>query len=280
MKVIRRSAFAGSFYPSSRQALTSFVEGAIERAHIAKEEVENAYAYQVPHAGYEYSGDTAAYAYKALSYNSSINKIDTILLVGPNHTGYGMPISVSMLDWETPLGVAMNDRELSEAIAQSKYISIDEEAHRGEHSLEVQLPFMQYLFNKEHEKKYAFICMGDQSLEASKHLYEAIENAVSKLKRRVVIIASSDLNHYESAASAGIKDAKLLDAIKEIDYEKVNRLISQLDISACGYGPITVAMMYSQQHGAKKGVVLDYTNSGRQTGDYSSVVEYSAIAFV
>ncbi|MGC8651973.1 MAG: AmmeMemoRadiSam system protein B [Candidatus Micrarchaeia archaeon] len=276
----RRYRFAGSFYPQSKAELAEVVRDALNKATVDKAVAEASLAYQVPHAGYEYSGGTAAFTYKALSLSKRVQGIGTIVLVGPNHTGYGMPLAVSGMDWETPLGVAKNDLEFSNALAASEGIEMDDVAHAGEHSLEVQLPFLQYLFGANVAKKYAFICMGDQSIEASMLLFGALQKTLNKLKRSITVIASSDLNHYESAETAAKKDSKLLKAMEEMDPVKLNKLIYELDISACGFGPITVAMMYAKSAGAKKGVILKYSNSGDQTGDYSSVVEYSATAFI
>jgi AmmeMemoRadiSam system protein B len=277
----RRYKFAGSFYPMPKDKLEYFVSNAIGSAKIDSKNIDNAIAYQVPHAGYEYSGSTAAYAYKALMLNNNLSKIDTIVLIGPNHTGNGMPIAVSDMNWDTPLGIAKNDIELSKAIADGSDIYIDNAAHSEEHSLEVQLPFLQYmLMEKGMNKRYVFICMGVQDIDASRLLFSSIKSSQQRTKRNIIIIASSDLNHYESVEIAGKKDTELLKAMQNMDYIKLNKLIDELNISACGFGPITVAMMYASSMGASNGVILKYSNSGEQTGDYSSVVEYSAVAFV
>lgn len=274
---MRKSVFDGSFYPSSKTKLQDFIESALQMANTT-ENVKDAFSYVAPHAGYIYSGKTAAFTYKALKEHSNIEKIDTIIIVGPNHTGKGRPISVSIDDWETPLGRATNDKELSKAIAeQSEYIGLDESAHEGEHSIEVQLPFIQYLLPK---KKLVFICMGDQSIEASELLSKAIIDAADELKRKILVVASSDFNHYESAEVAKRKDTKLLEAAKALDYKKFNRLVDELQDSACGFGPITVSMLFAIHMDAKRGVMLKYSSSGDETNDYSSVVAYSSIAFI
>ena len=190
----------------------------------------------------------------------------------------GKPIAVSPDDWETPIGISLNDRELSKRIAEgSDYISMDGLAHANEHSIEVQLPFLQHLFPK---KKLVFICMGDQRVGASELLSNAIIKASDELKRGIMIIASSDFNHYESAEVAERKDSRLLDAAREIDYKGFNRLVEELEDSACGFGPISVAMLFAMRMGGRRGVVIKYTNSGESTGDYSSVVAYASIAFI
>jgi len=274
---MRKGKFAGSFYPSDKVATTGFIEAALKEAKIDSKP-NGQISYVAPHAGYIYSGKCAAFTYKALKLNRRIVETDTIIVVGPNHTGMGKPIAVSLEDWETPFGISINDKELSKAITKnSEYIEIDELAHASEHSIEVQLPFIQHLFP---DKKLAFICMGDQSIRASELLSNAIIKASESLKRKIMLVASSDFNHYESAEIAEYKDSKLLDAAKALDYKCFNRLVHELDDSACGFGPITVAMIIARQMNGKEGIVLKYTNSGESTGDYSSVVAYSSIAFL
>ena len=274
---MREPKFAGSFYPSSESGITEFVKHAIDAADLSGKSVGKAHSYVTPHAGYIYSGGTAAFTYKAITLNERIKEIETIVIVGPNHTGFGKPISVSLEDWKTPMGVSTNDKELSNAIAEaSEYIDLDEEAHMGEHSIEVQLPFLQLLAPK---KKLCMICMGDQSLDASRILSGAISDAAKKTRRKILVLASSDFNHYESAEAAKKKDTPLLEAAAKMDYEKFNRLVGELQDTACGFGPITVAMMFSKAMGGSSGTLLKYSNSGDQTKDYSSVVAYSSIAF-
>ncbi|MGD0728968.1 MAG: AmmeMemoRadiSam system protein B [Candidatus Micrarchaeaceae archaeon] len=274
---MRKSVFNGSFYPSGKEEIINFINSSIEKVDM-NEDVGEAHSYVAPHAGYIYSGKTAAFTYKAIQKNSRIEQIETLIMIGPNHTGIGRPISVSMEDWETPLGKSINDRELSKAIVEnSEYINVDEQAHESEHSIEVQLPFIQYIFPK---KKVVLICMGDQSIEASEILSNSIIKSMEQLKRKVLVIASSDFNHYESSEIAKKKDSKLLEAAEVLDYKKFNDLIDKLNDSACGFGPITVAMMFAKHMHSKKGIILKYTNSGEETKDYSSVVAYCAIAFL
>ncbi|MGI0100257.1 MAG: AmmeMemoRadiSam system protein B [Candidatus Micrarchaeaceae archaeon] len=274
---MRHCVFDCSFYPSGRDELKESIQASLKNAEAVKP-VPDAVSYVAPHAGYMYSGKTAAFSYRAMQSNKHMGSIDTIVIVGPNHTGRGRPISVSYEDWQTPLGISRNDKELSKAIAgSSEYIDIDEYAHEGEHSIEVQLPFLQCLFPS---KRFAAICMGDQSIEASAILSKAIDDASYATRRNTLLLASSDFNHYESAEAAKRKDSRLLGAIRALDCKALNRLADELDDSACGIGPITTAMMFALSRKARDGVVLDYSNSGDASGDYSSVVAYSAIAFV
>jgi AmmeMemoRadiSam system protein B len=278
---MRKEAVSGSFYPGSRAKISAFIRSALNSAEVKEKPVEGSYSYVAPHAGYEYSGTTAAYTYKAMSLNKDFDKIETVVIIGPNHTGYGKALSVSFEDWHTPLGAATNDLEFSKAlVAESNALSADEEAHLYEHSIEVQLPFLQTIFDKRRNIKYAFICMGNQSLEASTLLAESLLSVEKKLGRRITVLASSDFNHYESADVAKSKDNRLIEALLKLDYKRFNELIYAINDSACGFGPITVALLYAKSKGSSKGLLLKYSNSGEATGDFSSVVAYASLAFV
>ena len=275
--MVRKPAAAGRFYPSGRSRLSRMIEGFMESALVDRAVAERSVSYVAPHAGYAYSGSVAAFAYKAMSMKKNLEDIDTVVVIGPNHTGLGFPLSISATDWETPLGIVRNDRELALGITnQSGYITVDEKAHSLEHSVEVQLPFIQKVMN---EPKCCFICMGDQSAEAGRIICESIQNASAALGREVAVIASSDLNHYESAAIAKKKDIRAIGPLKKLDFDGFRRSIEDSGDSACGYGPIAVSAMFARNKGATAGHLLKYSNSGDVTGDYGSVVAYSSIAF-
>lgn len=275
-KNIRKMVFAGTFYPNDRNQLIEFFDKGLADIKIS-DEFNKAYSYVAPHAGYVYSGKTALYTYKALSQNIRLRKLDSVIIISPNHTGTGPYISISKQDWRTPLGDIKNDLELSNQIANSLNINTDETGHSDEHSIEVQLPMLKYTAP---EKKACFICMGDQSPDSCKDLFSAINKSSKDLKRNILIIASSDLNHYESAKIAESKDKGLIDMMKKLDYKGFNEIVDKVNDTACGYGPITVAMMFAKDRGAKKGIILDYSNSGDITNNYQSVVAYSSVAFI
>ncbi len=274
---MRHEAFAGSFYPSMKDELEKFIRDALAKANVDSSMARKALSFVAPHAGYMYSGFVAAYTYAALSMALKERSTDTFVVIGPNHTGFGTPISISAENWRTPLGIVENDKELSMAIAaRSEYIRIDEGAHASEHSVEVQLPFLQYVAK---DPRCVFICMGDQSVHASELLASAIMEASKKLGRTVAVIASSDFNHYESAATARKKDMPAIDALEKIDYRLFNRRVVEANDTACGYGPITVAAIFAKNAGASKGRLLKYATSGDVTGDNESVVAYASIVF-
>ncbi|MDE1855374.1 MAG: MEMO1 family protein [Candidatus Micrarchaeota archaeon] len=272
--MIRRPAVAGTFYPADPRELEELIGRQLEKTESAA--LAETKAFVAPHAGYKYSGQVAAYTYSALQQAHSKKKFDTIIIIGPNHTGYGRPIAVSLDDWQTPLGVVKNDRELSEMIAEMPDMYADEMAHAFEHSVEVQLPFIQKALG---EVNCAFICMGDQSYEASVALSQAIMSACKRKKRNTAVLASSDFNHYESAVIAKKKDAPAIDAVLKLDPEGFHDLIKKSNDSACGYGPITTAAIIARRNGAKSGMLLKYATSGDVTNDYDSVVAYASIVF-
>ncbi|MDE1869123.1 MAG: AmmeMemoRadiSam system protein B [Candidatus Micrarchaeota archaeon] len=272
---MRNSAFAGSFYPSDSKELLEFVSNAVSSADIDSGVATGVKSYVAPHAGYVYSGKPAACTYKLLKENAK--ELDTIVLVGPNHTGMGKAIAISTQDWKTPLGVVNNDVELAKVISeQDSFFSLDEAAHREEHSLEVELPFIQHVAPG---TKAVFICMANQGFESSMSLATSIVVSAKQLGRRITVIASSDLNHYEPAAVAKRKDEMLFESIRKLDVDGFYRAVKESEDSACGYGPIAVSLLFARSKGAIQGEILKYSNSGDETGDYESVVSYASIAF-
>lgn len=273
----RGTAVAGSFYPANADELRRTIGSLLAKAKVDRSIARGTVSFVAPHAGYQYSGSVAAYTYNLIASREAEKKTETFIVVGPNHTGMGEPIAVSMQDWRTPLGVVKNDVELSKQIVGSSHvISSDEDAHREEHSVEVQLPFLQSVADS---PKCVFICMGDQSYDASMELVSAIEKAAARLRRSVTVIASSDMDHYESAKLAEAKDLPALKALETIDARLFNALIKKNNDSACGYGPMTVSALYAFDNGARKGTLLKYGNSGEATGDFKSVVAYASMAF-
>ncbi len=269
---MRESVFSGSFYPKQKAELNGFIKASIEEA---KPSNSKPYSIIVPHAGYVYSGKTAAYAYKCV-YGFR-EDYDSVIIIGPNHTGLGARIGVSAEEWKTPLGILHSDVEFAKEICNSCSIAeMDEESHAEEHSVEVQLPFIQYIFGS---IPIVAVCMGSQDFEASECMYEAILKASKKLGRKPMLVASSDFNHYESEHIAQSKDMPLIEMLEKMDAKGFNEGVEASGDSACGYGPSTVAALYAKSCGAKTGVLLNYSNSGAQTGDLSSVVAYAAIAF-
>lgn len=270
---MRFPAVSGSFYPSSASKLRAEVKGYLEeaaRAVTAKERL----AIVCPHAGYMYSGSTAGYSFASAS-NWKARGL-TAVVVGPNHTGIGTPISVSHEDWKTPLGEMECDTELADAIvASGKIARRDETAHQQEHSCEVQLPFLQVCAPS---ARIVCICMGWQDEKSAEDLAKAIFEAAKKTKRNIIVIASSDFTHYESAQSAKEKDTQAISLLENMDAAGFESLIDARDLSICGHGPIACALIYSKLAGAKKCELLKYTHSGEVTGEGGEGVAYASLA--
>jgi hypothetical protein len=259
---MRRPVVAGSFYPANPESLRAEIS-----EYVYKSPDDSIVACVSPHAGYMYSGRTAG------RIHSLLPDVETYVILGPNHTGYGSPVAVSLDSWETPMGVVEVDREFVDAMPHL-IIDMDETAHRYEHSLEVQLPFLQFL----HEGfKIVPICVGMQDQETAEEIAKEIINAEDETGRGVVVIASSDMHHYLPDSRCRKFDAKVIDAIRTMDLQEYYSTIYNLQASVCGYGVIAVAMAYAKHFGARAELV-DYSTSG-DVADRSNVVGYAAIAF-
>ena len=271
---MRFPAVSGTFYTSSASKLRAEVNGYLEEASrkvVAKERL----AVVCPHAGYAYSGQTAAYSFASCS-NWSARGL-TAIIIGPNHTGMGTPISVSREDWKTPLGEMKCDSELADSIvAESKIARRDETAHQMEHSCEVQIPFLQLCAPS---ARIVCICMAWQDEKSAEGLGKAIFAAVRKLKRNAIVVASSDFTHYESAQSAKEKDMPAISLIEKMDSFGFESLVDARDLSICGHGPIAAALHYSWRAGAKKCELLKYTHSSQAIGEEGGEgVAYASLA--
>ena len=270
--MLRQAAVAGYFYKGSSAALKDQVERFLAPG------VKKILALGIvsPHAGLVYSGSVAGAVY------SSIELPGTFILIGPNHTGLGEPVSLMAKgEWETPLGTVRIDEELAAAIlSRSRLIHEDTLAHLKEHSLEVQLPFIQYL-----KKEFMIvpIQMMDTRLETCLALGNAIAEAIQDQgratsdERRVLIVASSDMSHYISAEAAKKKDHKAIKRILDLDAQGLYYTVRDEDITMCGYGPAVAMLTACKALGAKKAELIKYTNSGEVSGDYDQVVGYAGI---
>jgi len=226
-----------------------------------------------PHAGYMYSGPVAAHAFYELALDG---KPDTVVLLGPNHTGFGGALSIMREGvWRTPLGDVEVDSAVSDAILHEiSLIDVDEVAHRYEHSIEVQLPFLQFLYGKEF--KIVPLCYQLQDYSSAVEVGRALTEALAETNS--VVIASSDMTHYEPAKMAALKDHAALKAVTDMDAKRFYETIENQHITACGFMPITSLITYGVGVCAKA-QLLSYRNSGDITGDHSSVVGYAAVSF-
>ena len=274
---VRRPYVAGSFYPRDPQRLRSDIEDCFRhtlgpgRLPTKGEKPRTITALVCPHAGYMYSGPVAAHSYLALSEEKAP---ETAIILCPNHTGHGSAVSLMGEGyWETPLGRMKIDQDLSKAIFKaSGMIDMDESAHQYEHSIEVQLPFLQYLYGS--SINIVPICMGFQDLETSRNVGEAVAEAAKD--RNTVIIASTDMTHQEPQQSAARKDRLVLDAVEAMDEEKVQEVVRVNRMTMCGYGPVSAALVASKRLGADRAEILSYHTSGDITGDRGAVVGYAS----
>ena len=226
-----------------------------------------------PHAGYLYSGPVAASAYYELALDG---KPDTVVLLGPNHTGCGTALSLMREGvWQTPLGKVEIDSKMADSILhETSVVDVDDLAHRYEHSIEVQLPFLQFLYGDRF--KIVPICFLMQDYESAVEVGRALEEALDATN--TVVIASSDMTHYEPAKVAAKKDQAALQAVTDMDAKRFYETVENQNITACGYAPITALITYANGVCAKA-QLLNYHNSGDITGDNSSVVGYAAVSF-
>ena len=273
---IRRPCVAGAFYPADPERLKRSIEDCFTHrlgpGELPGQKSQDRKIVSVvcPHAGYVYSGSTAAHSYYHLASEA---KPDSIVVLGPNHTGLGGPVSIwGTGAWETPLGKVPINEELAGAIFEaSDFIDMDETAHLREHSIEVQLPFLQYIYG---EVRFVPICMGYQDLETSRKVGKAIAEASAG--KDVLILASTDLTHMESKSSAAVKDSGVIDRIASMDEASLQQWVRSQRVSMCGYGPVSATLVASKMLGASKAEILSYTTSGDITGDASAVVGYAA----
>lgn len=280
LRKTRFPAVAGSFYSSNKPDLVRQIEhcfkseigpGSIPRVHEGGE--RKIVGVVSPHAGYMYSGPVAAHSFFALAIDG---RPKTFIIIGPNHTGYGSGVSIMINGtWRTPLGDVEVDNEIGKLIVEkSDIIDIDDEAHFYEHSVEVQIPFLQYIYGCSF-KIIPIVMMLQglrESIEIGKVLGEVCKN------KDAVIIASSDFTHYEPYQIACKKDKEAIKRIIELDQEAFYNVINNLNISVCGPGPIMTLITAAKAISPSKAVLLKYANSGDITGDRSSVVGYASIA--
>lgn len=279
--MVRRPAVAGSFYPRDKDELQKLVKDSflhpLGPGKLPPSPATGAKVVAVvaPHAGYVYSGPVAAYSYLHVS---SLRKPDLIIIVAPNHYGVGSGVSAySSGVWETPLGTMRVDQEAAEELAnETGIVDFDPAAHRLEHSLEVQLPFLQTLYGD--SVSFLPVSISFQDKETT----QSLAAGVAKLARtrRTVLVASSDLTHYEPAEQARKKDMALLSEVLKMDTESFYSTLEKLEITACGFGAISAIMQASKLLGLKEGELLKYASSGDTTGDTAQVVGYAAVRFL
>lgn len=263
---IRLPAVAGRFYPLNperlRADLNSYLSPQVTPA--------TALGCIVPHAGYMYSGQVAGAVF------SRLHIPDRVLILCPNHTGVGTPLSIlTQGEWETPLGRAQVDLHLAEALrARDPLLTEDETAHRSEHAIEVELPFLQVL-----NPAFSFvpIALGTRQFEVLQHLGHVIAETISSASLSVLIVASSDMNHYENDSITRLKDRKAIDRILALDPGGLFETVVREDISMCGLGPAVAMMTAVKDLGARRAELVNYATSADTSGDRETVVGYAGV---
>lgn len=264
--MVRYPVVAGKFYPEDpyqlREQLNAFFKAEATPAP--------ALMAMCPHAGYVYSGATAA---KVLARTQIPNKI---IVAGPNHTGRGARAALmSQGAWQTPLGQVELDSHLGQALKDaSPLVQEDAQAHQMEHSLEVQIPLLQHL-----REKFLLtpLCLGGLSLSECLELGAALAKVIKAAGEPVLMVASTDMTHFESAQQAKIKDEQALERVLALDPQGLFNIVRGLNISMCGVLPTTVCLAAALELGATSAELVEYTNSGAVTGDNSDVVGYAGV---
>ncbi len=269
-EIVKHANVAGQFYPGDKNELSKDIDGYLKDYNVIGGEGE-LIAIIVPHAGYQYSGKVAAYAYKQLTNKS----FDTVIIMGPSH--YTMFDGLSVIpegEYETPLGRVKIDKEMAASLMSCdpkiKYVK---EAWDKEHSVEVQIPFLQKTLKN---FKIVPIVFGYQSIENSNILAQAILKSIGK--KKVLLVASTDLSHYHTYEVSSTMDAAAIDAISKGDLNALVQKLATGECEMCGYGPVITAMMAADRLYANSYEILKYADTGDVTGDKSSVVGYLSAA--
>lgn len=263
---IRHPTVAGQFYPRNAQRLASDIQSYSS----AETSPVSAIGCLVPHAGYMYSGHVAGAVYSHLQLPSRC------VILCPNHTGLGTPLSImSEGQWETPLGdVPIDTRLATQLKTNFSFLAEDSQAHRSEHAIEVQLPFLQTRI-----KNFTFvpIAVGTGRFEALEMLGNAIAEAIAPTQEPILIIASSDMNHYESDGITRQKDSLAIDRVLALDPRGLYEVVNRERISMCGYGPAVAMLTAARRLGATSAELVKYATSGDVSGDRDMVVGYAGI---
>ncbi len=281
--MLRQPAVAGAFYPDNPENLKKLIENCflddVSVGYIPKLESFEGDDYpiniMVPHAGYQYSGAIAAHGYCEIVKHGFP---EVFIILSPNHTGFGSEISIfNDGEWVTPLGNIEVDNEFADSIIEHSDIAEAEfSAHLREHSIEVQLPFLQYFST---DFKIVPITMGNQTFVTSNDLANAIFEAGNKLNKSYCVIASTDLSHFNNQEKANKVDGFVLEDISEMNEFKLFEEVVQYNITMCGYGPVMATISLSKRCGKNNCDILAYRTSGDVTGDLTSVVGYASGIF-
>ncbi|UCC95346.1 MAG: AmmeMemoRadiSam system protein B [Candidatus Omnitrophota bacterium] len=264
--MVREPVVSGQFYPAQQQQLRRIIESLTPK----KSTKEGALGIILPHAGYVYSGKVA------ITTVSSILPKKRIVILGPNHTGFGKDFALSAKGtWKIPFGNVDIDTDLSSALLKnSDIIQEDPLAHKFEHSIEVELPILYHFFG---EFQFVPLACQASTLDRYRKVALQIAEATKLIKNEILFVASSDLTHYEPDSTARKKDRDALESIVSLDEEGLLERVSRQNITMCGVAPVAVLIRCLKELGARKSHVALYETSGDTSGDYSSVVGYAGV---
>lgn len=264
---MRQPAVADRFYPKSAEALSLAVKELLPDK--APAEKLKALAVVAPHAGYIYSGSLAAETF------ASVIVPETVVILGPNHRGQGAPIAIGTTEWNMPFGKVPIDRDIADLILRhSQQVKVDELAHRYEHSLEVQVPFLQ---KRQEHLRIVPIVVSHISYPLCEEVADALTKAIREGGKDILIVASSDMSHYEPRQSAGKKDKQALQCIERLDPYELYHTVRDQRITMCGMIPVVIALLAAKACGASSYHLVGYTDSGYVSGDADQVVGYAGI---
>jgi MEMO1 family protein len=270
---VRHPVVAGRFYPRDPDDLRTEAQGYLDQASVLSEAPLRALGCIAPHAGYVYSGHVAGALF------GRIEIPERCIVLCPNHTGKGRALAiVSEGAWETPLGAVAIDTELASTLKQSfPLLQEDSAAHRAEHAAEVELPFLQL---RQPDVKFVPIALGTTQFEPLEKLGRALAEVIAARQERVLIVASSDMNHYESDAVTRAKDHRAIERILSLDPRGLYEVVTQQNISMCGFGPAVAMLTAARGLGAKSADLVKYATSGDVSGDRDMVVGYAGVVVV
>ncbi len=268
--LLRRPAVAGRFYPGNPDDLRAEAQAYLAQLKSNNQAAVQAIGCIAPHAGYVYSGHVAGAVFARLEIP------ERCVVLCPNHTGMGRALAIlSEGAWETPLGEVPVDEELAGALKrQFPALHEDAAAHRAEHAIEVELPFLQL---RQPKLQIVPIALGTGQFEVLEALGVALAEVVAAQAAAVLIVASSDMNHYESDAVTRVKDHRAIERILTLDPRGLFDVVTQQNISMCGFGPAVVMLTAARQLGAKSAELVKYATSGDISGDRNAVVGYAGV---
>ena len=268
--ILRPAAVAGRFYPADPDDLRAEARAYLAQTSSTNQAPLRALGCIAPHAGYLYSGHVAGAVF------ARVEVPKRCIVMCPNHTGMGRALAImSEGAWQTPLGEVPIDAELAGAL-KHKFPALQEDsaAHRAEHAAEVELPF---LLLRQPELKFVPIALGTGQFEVLEQLGRALADVIAARNDSVLIVASSDMNHYESDAVTRVKDHRAIERILTLDPRGLFDVVTQQNISMCGFGPAVAMLTAARQLGAKSAELVKYATSGDISGDRDMVVGYAGV---